>query len=92
MIDQPNLDEQPTKKETLRPGWQHYWSMFEANHPPLQIDLLVLPLALHFRYFMLLSHVLELSFPRQMTLLCQLLFLQPHLFCWNKDSEEVSLC
>lgn len=51
--------------------------------------------ALHFRHFVLLSHVVTLSFLCEMTLPCQLnkslLFLQPHLFCWIKDIEEVSL-
>ena len=36
------------KKETIHSGWQHYWSMFQANHLALhlqrQIDLLALPL------------------------------------------------
>ena len=77
------------KNETLRPAWQHCWSMFQANHPPLhlqsQIDLLALPLCSPLQALDVAQSRFRTNFPRQMILPYQLnkplLFLQPHLFC-----------
>ena len=52
-------------RETLHPGWLHYWRCWKQII--IQIDLLALLLcfsssSVHFRYFVLISHVLGISF------------------------------
>ena len=91
LINWPNLDEKYTKKREHY--CQHYCSIFEANHLPLyfqsQIHLLVLPLYSSLWALRIAQSRLSTSFSTSYTLPYQLnmtlLFLQPRIFCWNKD-------